>query len=68
MLIPYSVVQVQKAIEFASKAHFGQLRKTGEPYVTHCIHTGKILAALVPTSGDRVCTSLFLLKVILVNL
>ncbi|CAL9053816.1 unnamed protein product [Musa banksii] len=45
--------KVQKAIAFASKAHFGQLRKTGEPYVTHCIHTGKILAALVPISGNR---------------
>lgn len=45
--------KVQKAISFARKAHFGQLRKTGEPYVTHCIHTGKILAALVPSSGQR---------------
>lgn len=54
-----SVFQVQKAIAFASKAHFGQLRKTGEPYVTHCIHTGKILAALVPISGNRVYTPLY---------
>lgn len=45
--------KVQKAIAFARKAHSGQLRKTGEPYVTHCIHTGKILAALVPSSGKR---------------
>ncbi|KAJ3680683.1 hypothetical protein LUZ60_016961 [Juncus effusus] len=45
--------EVQKAVSFASKAHMGQFRKTGEPYVTHCIHTGKILAALVPSSGKR---------------
>ncbi|XP_078162447.1 uncharacterized protein LOC144557748 isoform X1 [Carex rostrata] len=45
--------EVQKAISFASGAHLGQFRKTGEPYVTHCIHTGKILAALVPSTGKR---------------
>ncbi|XP_058086952.1 uncharacterized protein LOC131234015 isoform X2 [Magnolia sinica] len=45
--------KVQKAIAFARKAHYGQLRKTGDPYLTHCIHTGKILAALVPSSGKR---------------
>lgn len=45
--------KVEEAIAFARKAHLGQLRKTGEPYVTHCIHTGKILAALVPSSGKR---------------
>ncbi|XP_057450155.1 probable GTP diphosphokinase RSH2, chloroplastic isoform X2 [Lotus japonicus] len=45
--------QVQKAIAFARKAHRGQMRKTGEPYLTHCIHTGRILAALVPSSGKR---------------
>ena len=42
------------AIAFAKEAHYGQLRKTGEPYLTHCIHTGRILAALVPSSGKRV--------------
>ncbi|KAG9454396.1 hypothetical protein H6P81_007300 [Aristolochia fimbriata] len=45
--------KVQKAIEFARKAHHGQLRKTGDPYLTHCIHTGRILAALVPSTGKR---------------
>ncbi|KAM4076880.1 hypothetical protein ACJW30_12G098100 [Castanea mollissima] len=45
--------QVQKAIKFAKKAHHGQLRKTGDPYLTHCIHTGRILAMLVPSSGKR---------------
>ncbi|XP_008462919.2 uncharacterized protein LOC103501185 isoform X2 [Cucumis melo] len=45
--------KVQKAVEFAKKAHHGQMRKTGDPYLTHCIHTGKILAALVPPTGNR---------------
>lgn len=45
--------KVQKAIVFASTAHIGQFRKTGDLYVTHCIHTGKILAALVPSTGER---------------
>ncbi|XP_066322349.1 probable GTP diphosphokinase RSH2, chloroplastic isoform X2 [Miscanthus floridulus] len=45
--------KVQKAIEFASTAHLGQFRRTGDPYVTHCIHTGKNLAALVPSTGER---------------
>lgn len=46
--------QVQKAIAFARKAHQGQFRKTGDPYLTHCIHTAKILAVLVPSTGKRV--------------
>ncbi|WVZ74071.1 hypothetical protein U9M48_022298 [Paspalum notatum var. saurae] len=45
--------KVQKAIVFASTAHLGQFRRTGDPYVTHCIHTGKVLAALVPSTGER---------------
>ncbi|OWM75756.1 hypothetical protein CDL15_Pgr021921 [Punica granatum] len=45
--------KVRKAIAFAKKAHHGQLRRTGDPYLTHCIHTGRILAMLVPSSGRR---------------
>lgn len=49
----FNDAKVQKAIAFARKAHHGQLRKTGDPYLTHCIHTGRILAVLVPSSGKR---------------
>ncbi|XP_071929228.1 uncharacterized protein [Coffea arabica] len=49
----FTDAKVQKAIAFARKSHDGQLRKTGEPYLTHCIHTGKILAALIPSAGKR---------------
>lgn len=52
--ILYLQRQVLKAIEFARKAHHGQVRRTGDPYLTHCLHTGKILALLVPSSGKRV--------------
>ncbi|XP_075484126.1 uncharacterized protein LOC142524186 isoform X3 [Primulina tabacum] len=45
--------KVQKAIAFARKAHHGQMRKTGDPYLSHCIHTGKILAGLIPSNGNR---------------
>ncbi|PIN03634.1 hypothetical protein CDL12_23834 [Handroanthus impetiginosus] len=45
--------KVQKAIAFAKKAHHGQTRMTGDPYLSHCIHTGKILAVLVPSNGKR---------------
>ncbi|XP_021684288.2 uncharacterized protein LOC110667680 isoform X2 [Hevea brasiliensis] len=49
----FSDSKVQKAITFAKKAHHGQFRKTGDPYLTHCIHTGRILAMLVPSTGKR---------------
>ncbi|KAK4776715.1 hypothetical protein SAY86_005403 [Trapa natans] len=49
----FNDAKVRKAITFAKKAHHGQLRKTGDPYLTHCIHTGRILAMLVPSSGRR---------------
>ena len=35
--------RVQKAIEMAKKAHEGQLRKTGEPYIVHPLAVKKIL-------------------------
>lgn len=44
---------MHKAIAFARKAHHGQLRKTGDPYLTHCINTAKILAVLVPSTGKK---------------
>ncbi|XP_022718511.1 uncharacterized protein LOC111276862 isoform X2 [Durio zibethinus] len=49
----FNEAKVQKAIAFAKRAHSRQLRKTGEPYLSHCIHTGRILAMLVPSSGLR---------------
>ncbi|MBQ2660074.1 bifunctional (p)ppGpp synthetase/guanosine-3',5'-bis(diphosphate) 3'-pyrophosphohydrolase [Candidatus Saccharibacteria bacterium] len=35
--------QIQKAIAFATKAHEGQLRKSGEPFINHPLAVKKIL-------------------------
>ena len=35
--------RVQKAVEMATKAHEGQFRKTGEPYIVHPLAVKKIL-------------------------
>ena len=35
--------RVKKAVEMATKAHEGQLRKTGEPYIVHPLAVKKIL-------------------------
>ncbi|KAL0304546.1 UNVERIFIED_CONTAM: putative GTP diphosphokinase RSH2, chloroplastic [Sesamum radiatum] len=45
--------KVQKAIAFARKAHHGQTRMTGDPYLSHCIHTAKILAVWLVPNGKR---------------
>ena len=37
---------VKKAYEFAARAHQGQVRKTGEPYLEHPVNTAMILAEL----------------------
>ncbi|MCD6386080.1 bifunctional (p)ppGpp synthetase/guanosine-3',5'-bis(diphosphate) 3'-pyrophosphohydrolase [Candidatus Sumerlaeota bacterium] len=37
---------IQKAYEYASEAHEGQLRLSGEPYISHCVEVAKILAEL----------------------
>ena len=39
-------VAIQKAYDFALKAHEEQLRKSGEPYFIHIFETAKILASL----------------------
>ncbi len=35
---------IREAYTFAEAAHAGQLRRSGEPYITHCLHAAKILA------------------------
>src|SRR5687767_1855054 len=37
---------VTQAYEFASKAHEGQLRRSGDPYITHPVAVAEILATL----------------------
>ena len=37
---------IQKAYEFSEKAHEGQIRRSGEPYIFHPLHVAGILADL----------------------
>ena len=37
---------VRNAYEFAAQAHSGQMRKSGEPYITHPVGVADIVAAL----------------------
>ena len=39
--------RVVAAANFAAAAHEGQRRRTGEPYITHCVHTAAIVEALL---------------------
>ena len=43
-LDPEQSNQVKRAYFFAEQAHFGQLRRSGEPYVTHPLAVAGILA------------------------
>ncbi len=35
---------IREAYKFAKEAHEGQLRRSGEPYINHCLHAAKTLA------------------------
>ncbi len=37
---------VRRAYNFAEEAHAGQFRKSGEPYLQHCLHVASLLADL----------------------
>lgn len=37
---------LRAAFEFSAKAHEGQLRRSGEPYITHSLHVAKILTEM----------------------
>ena len=43
---PQAADLIRKAFEFARKAHEGQLRKSGEPYIIHPIAVAQIIADL----------------------
>ena len=44
---------VQKALEFAARAHGDQLRASGAPYVTHPIQVARIVLDLLRRRADR---------------
>ena len=45
-LEPEQTRQVRRAYYFAEQAHFGQTRRSGEPYVTHPLAVARILAGM----------------------
>ena len=45
-LKPKDVEHIRRALEFSESAHEGQLRKSGEPYISHPIAVARILAPL----------------------
>lgn len=45
-LSPEDVAMIMRAYELAEKSHKGQMRKTGEEYITHPLHVAYILADL----------------------
>ncbi|MES2353926.1 MAG: bifunctional (p)ppGpp synthetase/guanosine-3',5'-bis(diphosphate) 3'-pyrophosphohydrolase [Pseudomonadota bacterium] len=44
-LKPEDIAQIQSAFELAKAAHSGQMRTSGEPYITHPVAVATILAA-----------------------
>ncbi|MCA9727792.1 MAG: bifunctional (p)ppGpp synthetase/guanosine-3',5'-bis(diphosphate) 3'-pyrophosphohydrolase [Candidatus Eisenbacteria bacterium] len=51
-LNPAAVEEVWRALEFARRAHDGQIRRSGEPYVTHPISVATILLDLLGRNVD----------------
>ena len=48
------VISSAKLVMFEIKSHTSKMRKIGDLHLTHYIHMGTILTALVPSSGQRV--------------
>mgnify|MGYP005694905437 FL=1 len=58
-LNPISNQKIKKAVDFADKAHEGQFRKSGEPFLIHPINVGLILASL-KMDADTIIAGLLL--------
>jgi guanosine-3',5'-bis(diphosphate) 3'-pyrophosphohydrolase len=43
---PDDLALIEKAYRFADQKHAGQVRKSGDPYITHCFGVAEILAEL----------------------
>jgi len=43
---PEDLALIEKAYRFADQKHAGQFRKSGDPYISHCIGVAQILATL----------------------
>ena len=52
-----AVAKVQAAYEFAANSHAGQLRRSGDPAITHPLHAALTIAAL-QLDGDTIAAAL----------
>ena len=46
---------IKRAYAFSARAHEGQLRMSGDPYVSHCVETARVLAGLRLDSVTIAC-------------
>jgi len=53
----YNIEKIKKAYLFAAQLHEGQLRNSGEPYISHPIAVAEILAGL-ELDSDSICAAL----------
>src|SRR5688572_9082008 len=56
-LAPPERQMIEKAYQFACQAHEGQTRKSGEPYMTHCVAVAQTLAEL-RMDAPTICAAL----------
>ena len=54
---PQDQALIEKAYVFADKKHEGQVRKSGDPYICHCLGVAKILAEL-QAGPQTICVGL----------
>jgi (p)ppGpp synthase/HD superfamily hydrolase len=48
---------VDRAYRFAERSHVGQVRRSGDPYITHCVEVAIIVADVKPTA-EMICAAL----------
>jgi len=56
-LPPKGVAQVKEALAFATQCHAGQLRRSGDPVITHPLHAATTIASL-QLDGDTIAAAL----------
>ena len=54
---PYDFDKITEAYRYAEKAHDGQMRQSGEPYITHPIAVAQILVEL-GMDTETICAGL----------
>ena len=54
---PYDFDKITEAYQYASKAHEGQMRQSGDPYITHPIAVAQILVEL-GMDTETICAGL----------